>query len=243
MKSRFFWGSVFIFVLGTVILYFLFFSSLFQVEKVIVTGNDKILKKDIQAVVRANLEKKIVLFSSRSIFLVNLQKIGEDILNDFLQIAEVEISRGLPDALNIIVVERLGVATWCQEDYCFLMDDEGVIFEVNPPDQTLLKIIDKRDRNLFTLRDKVIEKNRLERILEIQRKLTKELEIAIQEFIVFVERLNVKTLEGWEIYFDLTGDIKLALTKLSLLLEKEIPPEARESLEYIDLRFSKVYYK
>jgi len=57
------------------------------------------------------------------------------------------------------------------------------------------------------------------------------------------KRLDIKTAEGWEIYFDLSSDVNFALTKLGLLLEKEIPLEKRGDLSYIDLRFSKVYYK
>jgi len=55
--------------------------------------------------------------------------------------------------------------------------------------------------------------------------------------IISEERLNAKTSEGWEIYFNLEGDINWQLTKLGAVLEKEIPPEKRENLEYIDLRF------
>jgi len=74
--------------------------------------------------------------------------------------------------------------------------------------------------------------------------LKQKLELGIEKFILLGQkRLDVKTTEGWEIYFDLAGDINLSLTKLSLLFDEEISQEARESLQYIDLRFSKVYYK
>ncbi len=84
----------------------------------------------------------------------------------------------------------------------------------------------------------------MSQILKIKNVLEKEMGINTEKFTLKnPERLNVKTTEGWEIYFDLSGDIDLALTKLHLLLEKEISPEARKDLQYIDLRFTKVYYK
>ena len=93
------------------------------------------------------------------------------------------------------------------------------------------------------LGENVISKDTLDKILKINENLEKKLEINPEKFILKDNRLDVKTTEGWEIYFDLLGDINLALTKLHLLLEKEISPEARKDLQYIDLRFTKVYYK
>ena len=57
------------------------------------------------------------------------------------------------------------------------------------------------------------------------------------------KRLNTKTSEGWEIYFNLKGDLNWQITELGLVSEKQIPLEDRGELEYIDLRFSRVYYK
>ena len=61
--------------------------------------------------------------------------------------------------------------------------------------------------------------------------------------IVSEERLNVKTSEGWEIYFNTADDLDWQVQELALVLEKQITPEKRRNLEYIDLRFSRVYYK
>ncbi len=40
-----------------------------------------------------------------------------------------------------------------------------------------------------------------------------------------------------DLNFDLKNSIDWQMTKLNLVLEKEIPPEKRGDLEYIDLRF------
>jgi hypothetical protein len=94
------------------------------------------------------------------------------------------------------------------------------------------------------LGEKVIDEKILEFILNSDNKLKEELKINIIEFdLLSQERLNVKTEEGWEIYFDLKGDLNWQTEKLTLVLENEIPPEKRGDLEYIDLRFTRVYYK
>ncbi|GAH87923.1 unnamed protein product, partial [marine sediment metagenome] len=128
-RYRFFWLGVLFFVFLFSIFYFLFFSQTFQVEKIIVTGEQKVAKENLKLLVENKLENKILFFKTKSIFLVNLNEIKKNILNNFPQIAEVEISRGFPDTLNIIVVERFGLTVWCQAEQCFLVDNEGVIFE------------------------------------------------------------------------------------------------------------------
>ncbi|MBZ9571991.1 FtsQ-type POTRA domain-containing protein [Patescibacteria group bacterium] len=237
LKNRFFWLTLLILIISGVIFYFFIFSSFFQVERVIVSGNEKVSKENIKAVVESNLEEKILFFPTKSIFLVNLNKIKKDVLNSFLQIAEIEISRGFPDSLNIIVVERLAIATFCQEENCFLLDNKGIIFEKAQLETNLLKIKDRQNIPLSVLGEKVIEKDYLEKILRIQKNISEELKIEVEELIALSERLNVKTIESWEIYFDLKGDIAWQLTKLSLVLKEKIPSENRKDLEYIELRF------
>jgi len=123
-----------------------------------------------------------------------------------------------------------------------------------------------KSQNPVILGQKVFSKEILDLILKIQNKIEKDLKIGINEFVVETGKITAKTFEGWEIYFQtervktktsflffrasaentkyfpLEG-INLCLTKLQLLLEKAIPIEKRKNLEYIDLRFTKAYYK
>jgi len=88
------------------------------------------------------------------------------------------------------------------------------------------------------LGDRIIAKEQISKILEIGTKLKDNFKIPIEEILVVSdERLNVKTSEGWQIYFDPQKDLNWQLTKLSAVLKEEIPPEKRADLEYIELRF------
>jgi hypothetical protein len=244
--NRLLWlGALFFFIISA-IFYFLFFLEVFQVEKIIVTGEKKVAKEDLGLLVGEKLERKILFFKTKSIFAVDTQNIKKDILNSFPNISEVEISRGFPDALNIVVVERLGLTIWCQEEQCFLLDGEGVIFDPvrnDIPDGVeeipqRVRIIDRQNINSLKLGDKVIEKEKLNQILDIESKLRDNLKIPLTALeIISEERLNIETFEGWKIYFNSEGDIGWQLTKLRAVLEEEILPENRKNLEYIDLRF------
>jgi len=88
------------------------------------------------------------------------------------------------------------------------------------------------------LGNKVIEKEFLSSILDTESKLENNLKIPVEEVLVVSdERINLKTSEGWEIYLNPKGDVDWQLTKLSEVLEKEIPLEKRGNLQYIELRF------
>jgi len=65
-----------------------------------------------------------------------------------------------------------------------------------------------------------------------------------EKFTLSAGKITVRMKEGWEAYFQRdTQDIPLELLKLNLILKKELPPEKRKNLQYIELRFSKSYYK
>ncbi|MDI6883520.1 MAG: hypothetical protein QMC93_03670, partial [Patescibacteria group bacterium] len=91
---------------------------------------------------------------------------------------------------------------------------------------------------------KAIERDYLESILEIQKKITENQKLEIKEFIPGEEKLTVQILEGWQIFFDPSRDISEQILNLTAILKEKIPPENRRNLEYIDLRFgNKIYFK
>jgi len=222
--------------------YFAIFSSKFQIENVEISGNRQTDAQTLQSEISGQIEKKFLSFSSKSIFLLNLGAVKDDLLNKFPQVAQANIKRQLPNKLVVEINERLPVGVWCNNPNCFLIDKNGIAYESSPPQSELLiksKIVSKN----FVLGDKVVEDQLLQSIINIQKKLN-IFEIPITEFSIMEnQRLNVRTGYGWEIYFDAGGDMAWQMTKLSLLLEQEIPVEKRVELEYIDLRFSKIYYK
>ena len=206
-------------------------------EEIIITGEKRASREILKELVENRLENKILFIRTKSIFSVNLGKIREDILNNFPQITEVEIGRGFPDTLNILVVERLEVAHWCQGEQCLLLDNEGVIFGDFLTEKDLIKIIDERDLGTFLLGEKVIEKEDLSKILTIRDKLKSDFKLSLEEFILDEEKLTVLAEDNWKIYFNLQGNTDWQLTKLNAVLEEKIPPEKRNDLEYIELRF------
>jgi cell division septal protein FtsQ len=242
LKSRFFWFSILFLIIFGGIFYFFVLSDFFQIKKIIITGEQKVSTEDIKSVVENELGRKILFFGTKNIFFVNLNKIRENILKKFPQIEEVEVKRGLPDALHLVVIERKEIGIFCRDINCFLLDHEGVIFESASSESPLLKFQNQVLNGELDLGKKVIDKGIIDSISEIGSKLREDLKILIEEVsIVSEENIHVKTSESWEIYFNPEKDLDWQMTELAAILENRIPLEKRKNLKYIDLRFDKVY--
>ncbi len=244
LKSRFFWIFILILASAILVFYLFFLSEIFRIKEIDISAPEDISKEEIQVLLQKELETSFfIFFRKNTFFLVNSQKIEDRILKEYPEIKEVILKKKFPKSLTLEVKKRIAVGIWCfEEDNCFLIDDNGIIFR-GSTSKDLVKIF-SRGGEVKNLGEEIIPKEKMNQLLGIHDELEENLGIDVEKFILRgSDNLDVKTIEGWEIYFDLAGDINLILTKLSLLLEKEISSEDRENLQYIDLRFSKVYYK
>ena len=242
LKSRFFWFSILFLIIFGVIFYFFVLSDFFRIKKIIITGEQKVSAENLKSVVESGLGRKILFFGTKNIFFVNLNKIRENILKKFPQIEKIEVKRGFPDALNLVIIERKEVGIFCRDINCFLLDLEGVIFEPVSVESPLLKFQNQALAEELDLGKRVIDKGIMDSISKIGSKLREDLKILIGEVsIVSGENIHVKTSEGWEIYFNPEKDLDWQVTELAAILENRIPDEKRKNLKYIDLRFDKVY--
>jgi len=226
------------------VFYGLFFWKVFWVEKVVVSGEEKISQEDIKFLVDGKLENKTLFLDTKSIFKVDTDQIKDDILTTFPQVASAEVRKSFFDTVNVEITERSAVAVWCGGgEKCFLLDEKGVIFEEASKDAELLLIETNQSPEEAVLGSMVVPQEKVSQVLTIQFKLNNLIQIPVTTAKILDERLDVLTREGWTIRFNLKGDLDWQITELKLALEKQISPEKRRGLEYIDLRFSRVYYK
>jgi len=244
-KKRFFWIFILVLIFFFGSAYLVSFAPFFNIKEIQISGNRKVSADDIKQLVNEKIVRNFGKFSSKSIFLSNLKEAKASILNKFPQIEEISLKRKFPGSIVVEAKERIAVANFCPDSECFLIDKNGVVFEkIDIIFSEFPKIKNVEGRNIFSLGEKVIDENILKSILDIKNGLTEKSKIIIEEFnMLSLQRLNVKTKENWEIYFNLNEDLKWQTDKLILVLENEIPSEKRRDLEYIDLRFSRVYFK
>jgi cell division septal protein FtsQ len=246
LKNRLFWlASLTIFFLSSFSWLFIF-SPVFRINEVLVSGNEKITAQEIKNLVLPRIEKKFLGIVIENIFLTDSKIIKSLVLERFPLIDELKVKKLLPDYLSIEITERKAIGLWCRDNACFSFDKKGIIFKSSQKESSENLIIDsKQSKGEDTLGKKVIEEKRLSQILLIQKTIKEKAKIEVKEFTFFENeaRLNAITTEGWQVYFDLNSDLNWQLVELELVLEKELPQEKRQNLEYIELRFNKVYYK
>lgn len=239
------WTVFFLSVIGGIAIYNIFFSPFFQIGEVLIYGNGRTLPRELQNFIGQQLSQNIFFFSTKSILFISVGEIENRVLENFPSLAQVAVKRRWPDTLEVRVQEREPKAIWCKETACFLVDEEGIIFE---------KIADTSDRLVIQSPDyteelflgkQVLSGKEMADILLLRDSFKNELQLDIPE-VVFVssQRINVRTPEGWEVYFNFpVNELSWQITRLKLVLQEQIPAERRPGLEYIDLRFSKIYYR
>lgn len=260
-KNRLFGESFLFFLEISFIFYFLIFSQTFKIEKVNISGNEKLPTQNLQNFLQEKIEKISPFISIANIFLVNSKKLEKEILKKFPEIDIVAIKKNLPNILDIEIKEKKAVAIFCPGGQspslgtvpqCGFLDKKGILFEKNSSfNENLPLIKSPNGEEKIILGEAVIERETLEKILKINENLETKLKMSPKEYILFSafrlnDRLNVKTPQGFEIYFnlnDLEKDIDLQILELNLLLEREISQEVLQGLKHIDLTCTKVFYK
>ncbi len=237
-KKKYFFPTFFGFLFLISIVYLLVFSSFFQIENIVISGNEKTEKNEILKMIESKIQRTMFFYSTKSIFLADINEIKKTALNSFVQIQGLEIKKSFPKSLNVIVIERLGLAVFCNNDEdCFLLDQEAIIFEPLLNESQLPRIKKFNNEKQFELGDQVIEEDLVLKILKVFSVLA-ELDIKAEKaLIVSNERINVLTDQGWEIYFNPEKDLNWQLAKLEALLKEHVPLEDRSELDYVELRF------
>lgn len=246
LKNRILWTTLLIVSFFGGLSYLVVFSPVFQINALVILGNERLTSQEIQQTTWSKIERQILGFKTKSIFLAEIKPLKNQLLEQFLLIDELKIKRILPKSLVLEIKERKTLGVWCWENNCFDFDKKGIIFEsqTTTPENALI-INSKQPQTEISLGEKAIDEKTLSAIMLVQQTMAEKVKITANDFTLFENdgRLNAKTTENWEAYFDLKGDVNWQLVRLELLLDKTLPLEKRQGLEYIDLRFSKIFYK
>lgn len=199
--------------------FLLFFSELFKVKHIRITVDDLYLRKEAGNYLISSL--------GHNLLLVNTDKIEQDMLSQYPEIEELKVKKRLLSSLSVDIKQRNALAHICFQD-CYLIDKSNTIF-ADPDQNPEISIYVN-----YPVKEIGMDEQVLSEILKISDF------IESYKFVLSGSNLDVETAESWHIYLDLSMDIDLALVKLNLLLD-EI--KETKNLEYIDLRFSKAYYK
>ncbi len=243
------WVSLLCLVVILAGLYFILFYPGFQLKSINVSGNNKVPTQNLQNIISTDsntglislLNIKVV---SKSIFLINKNKITKDILIKYPEIKSLTLNKSLPQTLTLHIEERRPFGIYCANgttnNLCYLIDQNGVVFEQQftlPADATIVR--QNMATGLPVAGQKVLQTNIATTIYKIQQSLKNNLQINITDALITSPiRMDVDTGKNWKIYFDLSPnfDIDSQLKKLGLLLNGGLSADSMKNLRYIDLR-------
>ncbi len=224
-------------------LYLFVFHSFFQVDALCGSSKEEVVDQETIKAAGEHLEGEFLFFNTRSIFLVSSKEIEKEILQRSPSLKEVQVKRVFPSDIEIAVKERSPVAVWCKrmnEEGCFLLDKEGVVFqEAETINNDLLRVIKEKD---YSKGDRIVQERVLSNFFLIDESF-KEMGIGIVGFyITSGSSIELLTKEGWSAYFS-ERRIKDGIKDLEVVME-ELRKKERKKLDYVDLRFDgRVFYK
>jgi cell division septal protein FtsQ len=242
LKNRFFLSGILGFFVCLGVFYLICFAPFFQIKTINISGCQKVQPKELENVIRGQAEEKVVFLKTRSIFLADSKKITEEVLKYFPQLEKITFKKDLPNKLVILVEERKPSLVLCQGEKYFLVDKNGIAYEeASEADENSLKLKNQTLVSAIKLGEMAVSPDLLSQMIKI-RQIFNNLEINLVEMeIVSEQRLNVKTAVGFEVYFNLKGDISWQIVELKTILENKILPKSWKNLKYIDLRFDRVF--
>jgi len=214
------------------LIYFVFYSQRFYIKDVFIEGNN-ILSKDIilNEVSRAN------------IFRLNVAALRAKLINRFPEIREVEIYRGIPNALKIVVNERDGRIVWQTEDRKYLVSSQGEVMRqiVAGEGDNLPVVLDKKNLPIKT-GEGLVSPNLIAFIVNIDAGLLSDVNLKPNHFEVNETTfdLNLYTDAGFYIKLNSLRSSKKQLDNLKLVMVEKRP----DIHEYVDVRIDGwAYYK
>jgi len=227
---------------GAATMWLVCFSPAFEVKEIEIAGAQKIEKQEFVDIIEKELNKKIGLIDSKSILLFNLDQTKKELLARLPQAQDIKIEREFPSKIIASVVERRAAAIFNAEGKIYSLDESGVAFEESVFADDLLEI--SGGNSQIAIGEVTVEKEVLIGILRVASEMRASTDIAVAAAIIASpERVNLRTEEGWYLYFNPRKDIDGQIVKFFAVLTGESFKAKRSNLEYVDVRFTRVYLK
>jgi hypothetical protein len=251
--SHFLFWLMFLAFIG-VSVYLLFFSSLMEIETVSSEGNQDIPSDEIAIQAKKSMEGKYFGYLSRkNFFLVNKREIDAALKSSFNRLEVASIEKKFPKAILIKVRERHPELVWCSGGVCYLIDKEGMAYSgATGTDEELrrenfLTVVDENARPV-EIGATFIDGGYIDFLKKMSLILRDDLQLETEGGYftpaIASREAIVKIKEGWLLKMNSAISPEETKKIIQTLFEKELPPEKRQNLDYLDLRVkNKVYYK
>ncbi len=215
------------------VFYYVFFSSKFRIKDIIVEGNSLVSRDEIVGVLPQN----------QNIFRLDIEQSKSLITTKFPEINEVEIYRGIPDALKIVVVERENKIVWRTNNELYYISNSGIATRKITTDgiKNLPVVVDTKNLPV-QLGKPLVSPNFVAFITNVNATFQSEEGIKLLNFEIpeTTFNINLKTDAGFFVKLNTLRSSQKQLSDLKAILAKFRP----NIHEYVDLRIDGwAYYK
>jgi cell division septal protein FtsQ len=229
--------AIFKFVLFILVLialaWYLFFSSKFAIKEVIVEGTNLLSKDQIARMIPTN----------QNILLLNTQDVSKKIAAKFPEVSDVQIFRGLPDAIKIVILEKKGSIVWQSGGLKYLISTQGEVARqiVGEEGANLPVVIDKRNLPL-TEGQQIVSANFIVFVKNVYDHLTTETNLKPTNFEIDETTFDVTLYTDAGIYIKMNS--LRSSDKQMEDLKRVLVDKRPDVHEYVDLRIDGwAYYK
>ena len=213
---------------------FAVFSSYFSLKEFLITTESA-------TPTTIEIEKKLEDFLGKNLFLLNKTDIKNSLSQKFLEMRDVSVSTKWPNTLEIKFGITPAFYTVNNEETVnnVTLSEEGLVLFLNATEGLpILKL--RQHEKKIQLREKILEKDDLQKIVMAEKLLQEKLEIILKERIYLYQAQEIHFVikrDKATIWIDLTQDIEEQVQKLALA-EKRIQFQSK-NFKHIDLRIPK----
>lgn len=215
------------------LVFFFFLSSTFRVKEIIVEGNNLVSREEILTTIKPG----------QNIFRFNSKKTKTEILKKLPAIRDLEIYRGIPNAIKVVIVEREGRVVWQTKENRYLISASGEVSkQISFEEYNELPLIVDQKGLSVTPGKPLVSPNFIAFIINISDSFFSETNTKIKNFEVIETTLDIHVLTdaGFYIKLNTLRSSKKQLESLKLVLMQK----RADIHEYVDLRVDGwAYYK
>lgn len=246
--------------------YALFFSSIFKVVKITVSGNISISADDIRQIAENIASEKVLKIFDNNLILIKTDTIEKAVLEKFNSVDSISISKKFPKTLEISIKEKPADILWCNrikvekvaslektlesnsekaagEDLsqdasqCYFSDEANIIYKKAQGDTAGGVKIFKDDP--INIGDKITDEGVKNFIRSLANNFNSKTGLEFSYLYmppISSRELHLVTKGGWKIFFDLNRPAGDQLDVLNSVWREAIPESYKNNMEYIDLR-------
>jgi len=231
-------GLILFFLIIILVLYLLFFSSVFKVKNVEIKGDNLIEGEKVKKLVEFALgnENNILLFDDSSL--------EDTIKENFSLIQSLTIQKGLPDTLRILIIEKNPVVFWEASGKRYYVDSSGFAYMEARADakDAIITVYDQQNLPVEP-GQRVVSKNFISFLEQVKTNFKKITGLNYDRFEVYETTFDlvVLTKNGFKVFFDTNRSPEEGLDDLRRVI---LHLQGKKPKEYIDLRVEGwAYYK